>query len=175
MHEFDELVYRGTSFTLNALEEVNSKVIEELQTSGSTIAVKNLQMIQLQKIILSIGMFSFFDSILQVGLSCSNGFEEAKKILIQKGNIELHGRFNDFICAINVLKHGRGRSYDALVAKTGSLPFRIKLPEEIFFNEGDVSEIDALIEVDDKFVLNCAKVVESVSIEIRKEFPNYCL
>jgi hypothetical protein len=30
MHNFDELVYRGSVFTLNALEEVNSKVIEEL-------------------------------------------------------------------------------------------------------------------------------------------------
>jgi len=74
MHNFDELVYRGAAFTLNALEEVNSKVIEVLQTSASTIAVKNLQMIQLQKAILAIGMFSLFDSILQEGLSCRNGF-----------------------------------------------------------------------------------------------------
>ncbi len=175
MHSFDDLVYRGTSFTLNALEEVNSKVIEELQTSGSTIAVKNLQMIQLQKVILAIGMFSFFDSILQEGLSCRNGFEEAKKVLIQKGKVELHGRFDDFVCAINVLKHGRGRSYDALVAKSGSLPFRIKLPEENFFYEGDVSEISTLIEVDDKFVLNCAELIELVSKEIRNEIPDYFL
>lgn len=175
MHSFDDLVYRGTSFTLNALEVVNSKVIEELQTSGSTIAVKNLQMIQLQKVILAIGMFSFFDSILQDGLSCRNGFEEAKKILIKKGLVELHGRFDDFVCAINVLKHGRGRSYDTLVVKSESLPFRIKLPDENFFYEGDVSEISTLIEVDDKFVLNCAKLIELVSIEIRNEIPDYCL
>jgi hypothetical protein len=173
MHNFDELVYRGTTFTLCALKEVNSKVIEELQASASTKAVKNLQMIQLQKAILAIGMFSLFDSILQEALSCRNGFEEAKKILTQKAKVELHNNFEYFICAINVLKHGRGRSYDILVAKSSSLPFRIKLPGQNFFYEGDVSEVSTLIEVDDNFVLNCAELIEQVSREIRNEFPNY--
>ncbi|MVN22484.1 hypothetical protein [Mucilaginibacter arboris] len=175
MHNFDELVYRGTVFTLNTLEDVNSKVIEELQVSASTIAVKNIQMIQLQKAILAIGMFSLFDSILQEGLSCRNGFEEAKNILVQKGKVELQNHFNNFICAINVLKHGRGRSYDTLVSKSESLPFKIKLPGENFFDEGDVSEISTLIEVDDKFVLNCAELIEHVSKEIRMEIPDYFL
>ena len=175
MHTFDELVYRGTIFTLRALEDVNFKVIEELKTSASTIAVKNLQMIQLQKAILAIGMFSLFDSILQEGLSCRNGFEEAKKVLVQRGKIELQNHLDNFICAINVLKHGRGRSYDALVSKSESLPFKIKLPGENFFDEGDVSEVSTLIELDDKFVLNCAELIEQVSKEIRQEFPNYFL
>ena len=175
MHNFDELVYRGTSVTLSALEEVNSKALEILQTSGSTSAVKSLQMIQLQKAILAIGMFSLFDSILQEGLSCRNGFEEAKKTLIQIGKVELYNRFDDFVCAINVLKHGRGRSYDVLVSKSETLPFRIKLPEENFFDEGDVSEISTLIEVDDEFVLNCAELISLVSKEIRNVYPDYCL
>jgi hypothetical protein len=175
MHNFDDLVYRGTSFTLNALKEVNSKVIEELQTRGSTIAVEDLQMIQLQKAILAIGLFSLFDSILQEGLSCRSGFEEAKKILIQIGKFELHNRFEDFICAINVLKHGHGKSYNTLVSKSTSLPFRLKLPGESFFYEGDISEISTLIEVDDKFVLDSAELIELVSKEIRNEIPDYCL
>lgn len=175
MHSFDELVYRGTAFTLSALEEVNSKVIEELQVSASTLAVKNLQMIQLQKAILAIGMFSLFDSILQEGLSCRNGFEEAKKVLAQKGKAELQSRFDNFICAINVLKHGRGRSYDILVSKSEFLPFKIKLPDENFFNEGDVAEVSILIKVDDEFVLNCAELIEQISKEIRNEFPHYFL
>lgn len=167
MHNFDDLVHRGTSFTLNALGKANSKVIIALKTSAPTIAIKNLQMLQLQKAILATGMFSLFDAILQEELSCRNGFEKAKKILIQKGKVELHDRFDDFVCAINVLKHGRGKSYDALVAKSESLPFRIKLPGEIFFFEGDVSEVSTLIEVDDKFVLNCAELIEQVSKERR--------
>jgi hypothetical protein len=169
MHNFDDLVYRSTSFTLNALEEANSKILDELQTRASTIAVKNLQMVQLQKAILATGMFSMFESILQEELSCRNGFEEAKNILIQKGKDELHARFVDFYYAINVLKHGKGKSYDALVAKFGSLPFRIKMPGENFFEEGDISEVSTLVEVDDQFVLNCAELIEQVSKEIRNE------
>lgn len=175
MHNFDDLIYRSTAFTLNALEEISSKVIEELQTSASTIAVKNLQMIQLQKAIIAVGMFSLFESILQAGLACRNGFEEARKVLLKNGKADLNDRFNDFVCAINALKHGRGRSYDSLVAKSESLPFRIILPGETFFDEGDISEVSTLIEVDDKFILNCAELIEQVSKEIRNEFPDYCL
>ena len=172
MHNFVELVYRGTTFTLNALKEANAKVIEELPT---TIAVKNLQMIQLQKAVLGVGMFSLFESILQEGLACENGFQAAKKILIKNAKVELHRRFNDFIFAINVLKHGRGKSYDALILRSKPLPFKVKLPDENFFFEGDVSEVSTLIQVDDAFVLNCAELIELVYKEIRKEFPSYFL
>ncbi len=167
MHAFEDLIYRSTSFTLGTLDEANSKIIEALQTSGSTIHVKNLQMIQLQKTIFAIGMFSMFDAILQDQLKCRNGFEGAKNILKEKKKLELQNRFDEFICAINVLKHGEGRSYDALVSKAELLPFKIKLRGENFFDEGDVSEIDTLIEVDDTFVLNCANLIESVSNEIK--------
>ena len=167
MHSFEDLIYRSTSFTLSSLEETNSKIIEALQTSGATNLVKNLQMIQLQKAIFAIGMFSMFDAILQDKLSCKNGFEEAKKLLKEKQSMELYDSFDKFICAINVLKHGEGRSYDTLVSKAESLPFRIKLPGENFFDEGDVSEIKTLVEVDDDFVLNCANLIEKVSNEIK--------
>nr|WP_315166688.1 hypothetical protein [uncultured Flavobacterium sp.] len=166
MHRFEDLIYRSTSFTLGALEESNSKIIEALQTSGSTILVKNLQMIQLQKAIFAVGMFSMFDATLQNQLSCKNGFEGAKNVLKKKQNLELHDRFDQFICAINVLKHGEGRSYDALVSKSELLPFRIKLLGKNFFDEGDISEINTLIEVDDNFVLDCADLIDKVSNEI---------
>ena len=175
MHNFDDLVYRSTAFTLSALDEVNSKAIKSFGTGASTTNVKSLQMIQLQKAILAIGMFSLFESILQEGLSCHNGFEEAKKALIKNEKVDLHSRFDDFICGINVLKHGRGRSYNALVAKSEILPFKIKLPDENFFFEGDGSEISTLIEVDDNFVLNCAELIEQISKEVRIEFPHYYL
>lgn len=167
MYRFDDLILRSTTFTLNALNETNEKIIDALQTSGATIHVKNLQMIQLQKAIFAVGMFSIFDAELQDQLSCRNGFEGAKKILQEKDKIELRDRFDDFICAINVLKHGEGKSYNALVSKGQSLPFRIKLPGEYFFDEGDISEVDTLVEVDDDFVLNCADLIEKVLNEIR--------
>jgi hypothetical protein len=47
------------------------------------------------------------------------------------------------------------------------------MPKEDFFNEGDVSEISNLIEVNDAFVLDCANLIEQVSQEIRKTHSDF--
>jgi hypothetical protein len=167
MHSFSELVQHSTAFSLGALESAQQKVIQELQTSASTPLVKALQMVQLQKAISAVGMFSMFEAVLQEELQCENGFREAAKLLKAKGEVVLNERFGDLQRAINVLKHGRGSSYDALVEKAGSLPFRVKLPKEAFFDEGDISEVSTLVEVDDAFVLLCAEVIHDVSLAIK--------
>jgi hypothetical protein len=173
MHMFAELIDGCTSFTLSALKEANDKTIDALQTSGATSLVKSLQMIQLQKAILAVGMFSLFDAILQDGLRCNEGFKEAAPILDGEGQGALKEEFSDFQKAINVLKHGRGPSYNALVAKATNLPFKVKLPTEAFFNEGDISEISTLIEIDDTFVLQCARIIQEVSEIVRRARPDY--
>jgi len=173
MHSFTELVDRCATFTLETLREANERTIEALQTSGATSLVKTLQIIQLQKVILAVGMFSIFEASLQECLDCSNGFGEAKKILDDEGELDMQERFDDLFLAINVLKHGRGRSYDALVVKAETLPFRIKLPDESFFFEGDVSEVSTLVEVDDAFVQHCGDVISDVSRVIRRVRPEF--
>lgn len=167
MHEFTDLVDRSTAFTLGALREAAQRTAEALQTSGATSLVKTVQMITMQKAVLAVGMFSLFESILQDRLKCEDGFSEATTILGAHGHHELKVRFNDFQLAINALKHGRGKSYEALLAKAGALPFRVKLRNEEFFFEGDVSEISTLVEVDDKFVLGCAGVIQEVTAAIK--------
>lgn len=173
MHSFTELVDRCATFTLESLKKTNERTIEALQTNSDTSLVKTLQMIQLQKAILAVGMFSIFEASLQEGLSCSNGFSAAKKILDDEGELNMKEHFDDLCLAVNVLKHGRGRSYDLLVAKAKTLPFRIKLPNESFFFEGDVSEASTLIEVTDTFVQRCADVISEVSGVIRRVCPEY--
>ncbi len=172
MHAFSELVQHSALFSLNALETAQQSAIEGLQTSAATPLVKALQMVQLQKVISAVGMFSIFDAILQEQLQCADGFREAVKLLDDKGEAALKERFSDLQLAINVLKHGKGWSYDTLVLKASSLPFRVKLPDEAFFNEGDVAEISTLVEVDDAFVLLCAKVIYEVSISINSLSQN---
>jgi len=167
MHSFSDLVQRSTAFSLNALAVAQSKVIENLQTSAATPLVKAARMIRLQKAISAVGMFSMFDAILQDRLKCVDGFKGAAVALEAKGQLLLKERFADLQLAINVLKHGKGRSYDALVQKANALPFRVKLPGDAFFNEGDVSEVSTLVEVDDAFVLLCAEVIHDVSVSIK--------
>ncbi|MDO6390995.1 hypothetical protein Q4E40_12710 [Pontibacter sp. BT731] len=169
MHNFEELIETGTEFTLKALNDTFYKILQELQTSSHTPLVKGVQMIQLQKVIFATGMFSIFEAELQNFLDCENGFKEAKKALVEMGETDLADRFNDFYLAINVLKHGKGSSYNNLVDNPKPLPFRLKLPGEDFFNEGDISEVYTLVEVDDNFILNCADLIRRIS-EILKSY-----
>lgn len=168
MHAFADLVDRCTAFTFKALNEAQERTVHALQESAATGLVKTLQMIQLQRAISAIGMFSIFEAILQNQLECSDGFRHAAKILDREGETALKGRFEDLQLATNVLKHGRGRSYEALVERAETLDFRLKQPGEHSFSEGDVSEVSTLIEVDDAFVLSCAKVIHEVSEVMRR-------
>lgn len=173
MHEFTELIYRCTTFSLGSLKKVNEKIIRELENSAATSLVKNLQMINLHKAVLAVGMFSIFEARLQDRLECENGFAEAKKILDQAGKNDINEYFKDLILAVNVLKHGKGKSYEALVKRANQLPFRVKLPGESFFHEGDVSEISTLVEVNDAFVELCSKTIEDVSNVVRQVQSNF--
>jgi hypothetical protein len=167
MHNFTELGDRCATFTLEALSEAQSKIVQALDESAATTLVKALQMIQLQKVITVVGMFSIFEAMLQDDLACKDGFHGAMDILEKKGELSLKEQFGNLQLAINVLKHGRGRSYDALVAKATDLPFRVMRPGEYFFCEGDVSEVSTLVEVDDVFVIRCAELIREVSAVIR--------
>jgi hypothetical protein len=173
MHSFTELVYRCTAFTLGTLKKSNDRTIQKLQISGSTSLVKTLQMVQLQKVIFSVGMFSIFEANLQLGLKCDNGFQEAKNILINEKELVLKEQFDTLCKAINTLKHGYGPSYDALVKRVESLPFRIKLLDEDFFFEGDVSEVSTLVYVDDAFVEYCSKLISDISDVIKRVCPEF--
>ena len=80
MHDFNELVQRSTAFSLSALNEAQQRTVDQLQISAATTMVKTLQMVQLQKAITAVGMFSMFDAILQDQLQCRDGFKKAGKI-----------------------------------------------------------------------------------------------
>jgi hypothetical protein len=173
MHPFSELIERSALMTLSALNSTQQHVHEELQTSARTPLVKALQAVMLSKAVLAVGMFSIFEARLQDGLKCAEGFREASTILDAQGETALSETFGDLILAINVLKHGQGRSYQTLVAKVGTLPFTVKQPGQNFFHEGDVSEVVTLVKVDDAFVRHCVDVIQQVSAVIRRVRPDF--
>ena len=156
-------------FSLAALDEAHERVGKELESSGATRLVRALQMMRLQKAVLAVGMFSMFEAELQDSLECDDGFREANTRLEAAGENELKGRFVDLQLAINVLKHGRGRSHDSLVSRAKQLPFRVQLPEENFFHEGDVSEVSTLIDVDNAFVRSCAAAIREVTAALQTQ------
>ena len=67
------------------------------------------------------------------------------------------------------MKHGKGRSYERLLASLAPLEFKIKGKDEAFIEEGDVSEVGVLIDVDEAFMHRCATLIEEVSAVIRSK------
>ena len=163
MHAFAKLVEQCVAFNLAAVERAEANLVDALQASGAKRLVAALQVIRLQKAVVAVGLFAMFDASLQGCLAVRDGFRAADDRLVRLGEVALRQRFLDFQSAINVLKHGRGASYDRLVARAGALPFRIRLPDEAAFDEGDVSEPEVLIDVDDAFLRACACVIREVS------------
>jgi len=170
VHQYFDLVYQTAVSTLNALREADNRA-RQSEPPGNTTMVKTLQAIRLQKAITAVGMFSMFEAILQDGLKCNDGFAEARRCMQVQNETALAERFSHFFAAINVLKHGQGRSYQVLLQASG-LPFRIARPNAPLSLEGDITAITALVEVDDQFVLDCARLIQNVSEVVRKLHPS---
>jgi hypothetical protein len=170
MDRFSEVNVRCVGFMIDALNEASASNFED-GSDGSTIFVKNAQAIQLGKVVLAVGIFSIFEARLQDGLNCSDGFAELRKILSNANKQDLALRFEQFAAAVNVLKHGKGRSYDWLLCRD-ALPFVVKARDQHFFFEGDVSEPDTLVLVDDAFVGSCAELLEASIEAVRSVKPD---
>ena len=176
MHPFPELANRCASFTLGKLQDLKKETIHQLQFSGATILVKTLQIIRLEKAIQVVGTFSLFDALLQERLNCNDGFKEAKVILTKHNKVELLGRFTDVELVVNALKHGKGKSYNTLIGKDGgSFKTKLKGFDIKEYEEGDVSEITTLIDVDDELIHECIKLITEIAIVIEEARPGVFL
>jgi len=185
MHNYYELVDLSVNYNLNALDERYAKSINLINQNPSRVNVIALQMINLQKAIIAIGIFSMFESQLQDYFinndlikeeypeSCKKNFyysfKTLKAILKDKNEKDLLTKFEIYDDAINTLKHGKGSGYYSLLKKENR-PFKIKKNDECFYFEGDVDEINSLIEVDNKFVNNCSQLLKNISLFL---FENY--
>jgi hypothetical protein len=163
MHAFSELISIAVRTSLIAFSENENSINIALQESASTPLVKGLQTISWQRAILATGIFSLFEAHLQNQLGCKNGFKECSEILKNENQTKLNSKFQNFKLAINVLKHGKGSSYNQLIANIDSIPFDILQKDEECFYEGDVSEITTLIKIDDAFVLDCLDIICKIS------------
>ena len=170
MDRFGELIARCVNFMIRALNEASDANLGD-GCDASTTFVKNAQAFQLGKVVLAVGIFSIFEARLQDSLNCSDGFTELRKILSNANKQNLALRFEQFAAAVNVLKHGRGRSYDWLLSRD-VLPFVVKTRDQHFFFEGDVSEPDTLVLVDDEFVRSCGELVEASIEAVRSVKPS---
>lgn len=162
-----QLLTSCAEFTLHHTHQAELQTLEELQTSGATRLVMALRVFRLQRAILAVGMFSMFEAVLQSKLNWVQPFSQLDAYLRKHNRAELASDIDDYRVAINVLKHGVGPSHTKLMARVPLLDFKVRASNELFGEEGDVSEIDILVDADDKFVRRCARLIEEASIVIR--------
>ena len=160
-----QLLTRCADFTLQHTHSVEEQVMKALESSGATRFVMTLRICRLQRAVLAIGMFSLLESLLKSGMNWEKPFSELGKYLRTHGETTLAETVNDYFLAINTLKHGRGPSHAALLARS-NLEFTVRNEGDFFF-EGDVSEVNVLVDADDQFVRRCAELIGEVASVIQ--------
>lgn len=174
MHPFSGLAARCAAMTVNTTEEAKQRALALLQESSSTVLVKGLQAVELQRAMTAVGLVSMFEAALQGALGVENGFGSARAVLQEGGHAKLEENFADLLRAVNVLKHGAGRSHSELLARRDELPFKVRAEGE-FFEEGDISGLDFLVRADDEFFNYCAAVVDEVATKVQALRPEILL
>lgn len=153
-----ELLLSCARAAMHQAREGDARIMEVLGETAGSALVNSLRISRLQKIVFVVGMLSLYEAMLQAKWA-SEPFATLKGFLIEHGEADLAQRFSDYQDAINALKHGRGRSYDRLLKRADNLDFQIKRDGENFICEGDVSEVNALVDVDERFVTHCAELI----------------
>lgn len=162
MDDFLYLIDKCVGFKLSFLKDIEQKSLDALQENAMTYDVKILQAMNMDRAIFIVGVFSMYESTLQNKLNCRNGFKEIEKILKQNNKQLLLNQFLDLKYAINALKHGEGISHNTLLKKE-NLKIKIKKSHSEVFQEGNITEIETLILVNDKFILDCVKIMHAIS------------
>jgi hypothetical protein len=164
-----QLLPACANFVLYHAAQAEQQVHKELKTSGATRHVMTLRMLRLQKAVLAIGMFSLFEALLQTKMNWAKPFDELQRYLDKHDEKHLASAFSDYRLAINALKHGQGRSRTELLARASTLEFKVRAAGDLFGEEGDVSEVDVLVDADEQFVRRCAELIQEISNFIRSK------
>ena len=165
-----ELLTTCVGFTLQHTHEAEQQTLKELETSGATRLVNALRVFRLQRAILAVGMFSMFEALLQSKLKWIQPFSELDDYLRKHGESHLASAIIDYRLAVNVLKHGEGRSHQELLARADKLEFKVRADGDHFYEEGDVSDVGILVDADDQFVQRCAELIKEASDAVRLPF-----
>jgi hypothetical protein len=170
MHSFDQLAFRAVNILLGGIAEVERISLENLETSARSTDVKNLQAAELARLFVAIGLFASLEAHMSERVRATSTAAKLGRrqwsqlvtdLLIARGKPDLASRYDLYWFAHNALKHGPGESFSKLLGH--ELASAVEIND---WQEGDVSQIDALIVVDDKFVRDCLDVTSDVFDEL---------
>ena len=171
LHDID-LIPLAADFSVAGHERAEADNLARLESSGATRLVAAARMLTMHATIIATGTISVFEALLQQSFGWDQPLSRLDKHLREQGQDDLAERFLDYRDAINVLKHGAGRSHDRLLARKARLDFPVRAVDQPFHNEGDISEIGTLVRADAGFVRNCGKLVTEVAEALRRTIPD---
>lgn len=166
-----ELIIRAAEFGLGCARDAEQRYVKELETRAATPLVDGLRMLSFNRTMIAIGVVQSFEGYVQLKKGWANPVKKIDELLRAEGRSDLADSYSCYYEAINALKHGDGRSYQALRKKLGTLPFAVKASKRDFFVEGDVSEVAQLVQADEDFVRECVAVLEAIIPYVRKAEP----
>ena len=171
LHDID-LVSLAADYTVAGQDYAEAQNLGALGKSGATSLVTAARMMTMRATIVATGTISVFEALLQQSLGWDNPFSALDKHLRTHGLDDLAERFLDYRAAINVLKHGAGKSHERLIARKAQLDFPVRELDQPFHDEGDVSEISTLVRADVEFVKKCARLIDEVTAALRRTIEN---
>ena len=171
LHDID-LVPLAAEFSVAGQEVAEAHNLARLEFTGSNKSIATARMLTMRATIVATGTVSVFEALLQQSLGWEQPYVRLDKHLREHDFVDLADRFMDYRDAINVLKHGAGRSHDRLLSRKARLDFLVRALEQPFHDEGDISEISTLVRADAAFVRNCGQLIAEITEALRRTVPD---
>jgi len=146
---------------LPVLREAEESAIEMAENGLSTIGLRGVKSVKIQRAIVLVGMFSLLESALQAELDWKEPIRELKRVLGERGESSLASSVQRYELVVNTLKHGFGRSHTALVDdQERSFAVRRGLGD---MDPDEYVDIDnLLVDVTNALVEECADTIEMI-------------
>ena len=138
---------------------------QQLTESASTHLLVGVDVCLCECAASAVGCVSLYESRLKKTFGWAVPFKELQEWLSQNNQSALALEVELLVMAINVLKHGEGRSLSTLQNFAGKLPFDLHLGD----GEFDVCFQPELISVGPDFVEYCADLIERTWKEVQQQ------
>lgn len=159
--EFDQLS-RAARLLSGHVDELQHRHVSNLQVGASNTDVVGLQTCAMATTFIIVGLVGCFEGRLQARYGGDRAYDQLDAELRKVTRDDLADSFQHYRKAVNVLKHGEGASYEALLRDRAALPFPVRGKGEAFFEEGDVSEVGGLIHTGGDFTDRCVRLIEEI-------------
>lgn len=146
--------------TLPFVEVASQRFLKELSFFGNTAPINGLVLWNLAYSAVAIGTWHMYEHFATESLGRQNPIKWIISKLQMEGKVELANELETCRLAINVLKHGRGPSYDRLRRQPNLTKMHLRITEDEDW-EGVVGANPVLLDFNEDFIFAMARSVKA--------------